>query len=434
MNVNHSVSTILSALAAAALVPTLLSEARADETTDLFKQSILTDTCVKRGNAEPQKRITACSEVIQTAKPAAREMALAFLNRAGAYKATGDQARAAADYAEALRRFNNLVDEQQPVAQIVYQRAVAYQALGQVDRALASYDEAIRLDPSDPMPLVERAAALARHKGRLTDAITDFTRALAISPDNIEALLGRGDAAGRVGEFGRSLADLNRAIELAPHNANAHVLRGLANSRRGDSQAAATDYDAALGLDARNMDALVNRAALYSISGQQAKALADLNAAIAIRSDDPLAFYNRGYVRFASKSYDMAIADYSAAIDLDPTMSMAYNNRCLSRVMADRDMSEALSDCDRAQALTPDSVDVRDTRGLVYLTTGKPALAIAEYNAALKLDPKRAIALYGRGLARIKMGDAKGGAADRAAAGLLDHDVGQQFALYGLDQ
>jgi tetratricopeptide (TPR) repeat protein len=434
MNFNFSVSTALSALAATAFLPTYMSEARADETSVLFEQSLLTETCVKRGNAEPKARIAACSELIQIAKLAGPEMALAYLNRAAAYKATGNQAQAASDYAEALRRFDNLVDENQPVAQIVYQRAVAYQALGQVDRALASYGEAIRLDPTNPMPLVDRANALLRHKGRLADAIRDFTLALALSPNNADALMGRGDAYGRNGDFALALADLNRAIVLVPDNANAHVLRGLLNSRRGDSQSAATDYDAALVIDPRNMDALINRAALYSIAGQQDKALVDLDAAIAIRPNEPLAFYNRGYVHFSRKQYELAIADYSSAIDLDATFAIAYNNRCLALVLAGRNVTEAMVDCDKAFALTPNSVDVRDTRGLIYLKSGKPALAIAEYDAALKLDPKRALALYGRGLARIKMGDAQGGASDRTAAALLDADVNEQFLRYGLDK
>lgn len=434
MNVHFSLPKVLAALAAVAFLPAHMSDARADETSESFKQRLLTDICVKRGDAEPQKRIGACTEVIQIHKLAAPEMALAFLNRAAAYKATGDQARAASDYAEALRRFDNLVDEKQPVAQIIYQRAVAYQALGQIDRALASYSEAIRLDPTNPTPLVDRALALLKHKGRLVDAILDFTRALAVSPDNVDALLGRGDAYGRNGDFGLSIADLDRAIVLAPNNPNAHVLRGLANARRGDSQSAATDYDAALVLDPRSMDALINRAALYSIDGQQEKALADLDAAIAIRANDPLAFYNRGYVHFSLKHYDLAIADYSAAIDLDGTFAIAYNNRCLTRILAGRTATEAMADCDRALTLTPDSIDVHDTRGLVYLKRGMPELAVAEYEATLKIDPKRALALYGRGLARNMMGDTKAGAADRAAAALLDDDVNGQFRLYGLDK
>ena len=42
--------------------------------------------------------------------------------------------------------------------------------------------------------------------------------------------------------------------------------------------------------------------------------------------------------------------------------------------------------------------------------------AIADYDAALKLNPKLAASLYGRGLAKLKKGDTGGGNADITAA------------------
>ena len=434
MNLPPRLPAILSAVAAVSFANLLCTAGvRADERSLAFDQRMLVDTCIKRGSAEPKQRIVACSTIIGAGTLAAPEMALAYLNRATAYKATGEATKAAADYAESLRRFDNLADPQQPVAQIVYQRAVALQALGQVDRAMAAYDEAIRLDPNNPIPLVKRGTALVLHKGDLPRAIADFTQALAISPDNVDALLARGDARGRLGDFSLSFADIDRAIRLAPDNAQAHVMRGLANARRGNSQSAATDYDAALAIDPRNMDALTNRAALYSISGQMDKALADLDAAIAIRENDPITYFNRGYVQFSRKKYDLAIADYTASIKLDPRMAMAYNNRCMTLILAGRNADAALADCSKAGELAPDDIDVRDTRGFVYLKTGKPELAVAEYDAALKIDPKRALALYGRGLARIRSGDIAAGNADRAAAAALMPDVGSQFSTYGLE-
>ena len=282
---NFTVSTVLSAFAASAFLPGFVAAAHADEKSDLFNQRLLTDACVKRGAAEPQKRIAACSELIAHAKHAAPEMALAFLNRAAAYKALNDPGRAAADYAEALRRFDNLVDTQQPVAQIVYQRAVAYQALGQIDRALASYDEAIRLNPADPMPLVERGAALARHKGQLSGAIDDFTLALAISPDNVEALMGRGDAYGRSGEFARSLADLDRVIVLAPDNVDVLGTRGLVYLKIGHPELALREYEAALKLDPKRALALYGRGLARIGTGDVKGGNADRAAATLLVAD-----------------------------------------------------------------------------------------------------------------------------------------------------
>ncbi len=126
-------------------------------------------------------------------------------------------------------------------------------------------------------------------------------------------------------------------------------------------------------------------------------------------------------------------SDYTAAIELDENFGSAYNNRCLTRAIAGQDLLQALADCDVALRLMPVNLDVRDTRGFIYLKLGDPALALNEYNAALQRDPNRATALFGRGLARIRSGDIRGGEGDQAAARTVNPEVDQQFAVFGLN-
>lgn len=156
-----------------------------------------------------------------------------------------------------------------------------------------------------------------------------------------------------------------------------------------------------------------------------------LDQAIAIDRSNPLAFYDRGYAEFAQKQYDEAIADYSAAIEIEPRMGLAYNNRALSRAIAGSDLVAALADSDQALKLLPLNLEVRDTRGFIFLKLGDPALALNEYNAALTIDPNRALSLYGRRLARIRMGDAAG-KGDQEAALTINPEVANDFAIYGL--
>jgi hypothetical protein len=63
---------------------------------------------------------------------------------------------------------------------------------------------------------------------------------------------------------------------------------------------------------------------------------------------------------------------------------------------------------------------------------GQLAAAIDDYNSALRLEPKLASALYGRGLARLKQGDKAGGDADITAAETIQLRVGDAFARYGV--
>lgn len=58
--------------------------------------------------------------------------------------------------------------------------------------------------------------------------------------------------------------------------------------------------------------------------------------------------------------------------------------------------------------------------------------AIADYSSALRFEPKLARALYRRGLAKVKKGDAAGGNADLAAAKATNATIADDFAHYGV--
>ena len=380
-----------------------------------------------------QHRMADCSEALQSHKLSPADVALARLYRGAARMKLGDTVMASADYVEALKHYDGAIDPRNPDALELYRRAAALDALGQTDRALGDYSEAIRLDPKEPLAFLGRGVLFAGRQRLYERAIDDFDKVLVLAPNNVDGLMHRGDAYSQMGKFGPALADLDRAVALAPDNAEAYVYRGLVNSRRNENRLAMFDYKAGLALDPDNIDALVNLAAIYSTNGEQALAIADLDAAIALKKDAPLAFYNRGYAHFANRQYDLAMADYGSAIALDPNMGLAYTNRCLTRAIVGKDLVAALGDCDKALKLMPNNTDVRETRAFVYLKMGDAEIAIREFNASLEIKPDQALSLYGRGLAQVKAGRTREGAADKASALALDPAIARQFSGYGLE-
>jgi hypothetical protein len=62
---------------------------------------------------------------------------------------------------------------------------------------------------------------------------------------------------------------------------------------------------------------------------------------------------------------------------------------------------------------------------------GQFEAAIRDYDAALKADPKIAESLYGRGVAKVKNGDADGNA-DIAAAKALNPNIAELMAKLGV--
>ena len=397
--------------------------------------SQLFDDCVRGAwptIKDAETRNVACSKALQTRQLKPPEIALARLTRGVARTMLGDKVLAAEDYSEALKHYDGVVDPRNPDALNLYRRATSLHAVGETDRALSDYSDAIRVDPNNSLGYLGRGVLLATRKRAFNRAVEDFDKVLVLEPDNVDALIARGNAYSQLGDNGRALADLDRAIILAPDDPQAYVVRGLANNRRGLPQLAMQDYNTALQKAPHYPQALANRAALLSAEGNYNQALADLDRSIAADSDNPVAYYNRGFVYFAKREYDKALADYDSAIKLDPTMGVAYTNRCLVRAITGKDLAAGLQDCDTAQKLMPLNLDVRITRGFIYLKLGDPRLAIKAYDAALDVDPNRPLALYGRGIARIMIGETRDGEGDKAAAATLDPEVADQFAVYGL--
>jgi tetratricopeptide (TPR) repeat protein len=93
-----------------------------------------------------------------------------------------------------------------------------------------------------------------------------------------------------------------------------------------------------------------------------------------------------------------------------------------------------LSDCNRALDLSANGTGagILESRGLVRLRLGDYDKAIGDYDASLKLNPRNAWPLYGRGLAKIRKNSKTQGEADLAEAARLDPNIAGQFARRGM--
>ncbi len=95
-------------------------------------------------------------------------------------------------------------------------------------------------------------------------------------------------------------------------------------------------------------------------------------------------------------------------------------------------MAEALADCNESLRLGPGDAATLNSRGFTYLKMRKYDFAVADFDAALKRDPRQSGPLYGRGVAKRMNGDAAGANADIAAAKRLDPEVARVFERYGI--
>lgn len=155
-----------------------------------------------------------------------------------------------------------------------------------------------------------------------------------------------------------------------------------------------------------------------------------IKAGRATPHDLAVAYNNRGGAFYYGGQPERAIEDYNQAIKLDPDFAHAYNNRCWAGAVLGQ-TEQAVDDCSRVLRLY-NIANTFENRAFAYLKMGQFDRAIADYETGLRLDPpNKADFLYGRGVARIKKGDA-GGQADVDAAKALDPKIVERFGTYGL--
>ena len=259
-------------------------------------------------------------------------------------------------------------------------------------------------------------------------------------------------------EFDRALADLTRACELAPGDAANRYQRGEIYVKDGQFKAALQDFDAAITAQPDDIDAHMARAELLQWHPEAgptpatAEIKSDLDAVS--RLAPPAANLRLTLSDLYEKlgNYPAALGEIDQWLDthrLPDERATGLNSRCWLRATANRDLQEALDDCNRAIELRPytqastesristpletwaDS-DFLDSRGLVYLRLGRMKDAIRDYNSALDRNGRMPSSLYGRGLAELRLGEKTQGNADLAAAEKLDSGVAKRFVTMGL--
>ena len=240
------------------------------------------------------------------------------------------------------------------------------------------------------------------HLGDYKGAITDYTQAIRLKPDNAEAYYNRGNAKGDLGQHLAAIKDYDIAIRLKPDLAEAYNNRGNAKGTLGQHLAAIKDYDTTIRLKPDLAEAYNNRGNAKGTLGQHFAAIADYDTAIRLKPDDAEAYYNRGLAKSDLGQHLAAIADYDSAIRLKPDYAKVYNNRGVAKSDLGQHLA-AIADYDTTIRLKPDDAIAYNNRGVAKSDLGQHFSAIADYDSAIRLKPDYAEAYNNRGLAKVRL-------------------------------
>lgn len=260
-------------------------------------------------------------------------------------------------------------------------------------------------------------------RGRFDDAVKDFDAALALSPKDETALANRGLTYVWTSRYDLAAKDLAAALAIDPRHAVALRARGFMAFRKGDYRAAVDDLTASLRSDPGNTFALYRRAFANRSAGNDDAALADAAEIIAANPKATEGYALRANIYRARGQQDRMLAEAAALVGANPDDAYAHVVAARFYSLARRD-ADAAREFDRALAIKPEAY--------IYLNraTTRPATdragRMADYDAALKLDPAHVDARMEKARLMADSGELPG------AIALLDRPAAGQDAMAGL--
>ena len=259
-------------------------------------------------------------------------------------------------------------------------------------------------------------------------AEADFTRALALKPDNTsryaahanrgvlrvqqaqaaEALLSWSGLCGGLGQalrtqrLAEAVDDLHTAVHLRPGNYQAHASLAQALAAQGAAEDARTEFQEAIRLAPTVVDLYRTRADFFWRRGDFASARRDLHQALALdpagsrAADDHVKL---GQLLQRERKYEAAVRAYAKALELRPDHATALRLRAVAMLELRR-YTEAVQALDaylgRADAGrgSPLLAEAYRLRGLTRTQLGDREGALHDYTRSLDVQPDAATHRY----------------------------------------
>ena len=272
------------------------------------------------------------------------------------------------------------------------------------EEQLAACETVLRSDTlsDEDRPYVIAMKGWSNHElGRLDDALTFYTEKIRLQPDIADGYGWRASVYFDQMDYARAIDDFSAAIRL--------------------------------GVDSVDQQFWYHdRAMARHYAGDSAGGLEDMSYAIELNDADSVNWHDRANIYHDIGDHEHALADYTRAINLAPDDPYNWNSRCWTRAVWDRQLVEALDDCNEAIAIDGSDYNFWDSRGLVYLRMERWEDAASDYDASLSLE-ETASAHYGHGIALQKLGNEQEAEAAFTAALRMDPKIAETYAGYGIE-
>jgi tetratricopeptide (TPR) repeat protein len=228
----------------------------------------------------------------------------------------------------------------------------------------------------------------------LNRTIAEASESIRFNPKNAVAYFERGNAFFQKGVYEQAAPDYTEAIRLGLRGSDVYHQRGVAHANQTDYHLAIPDYDEAIRLDPHNLRAYHDRALAFGQKDDYDRAIRDLAHVLALLKARPDGLpvgsavrTERGADGPQSGPYGFPANDFAVAAALSDRGFLFCKKGAYG---------EALADFEAALRLQPRSVSVYLRRGDLRFRQGADEQALADYDRALQLQPQSAAAYQRR--------------------------------------
>ena len=332
-----------------------------------------------------------------------------------------------ADYAGALAAFDAVLAADHANLRALIARGGAHLALDHNAEALADFDAAQALSPGVALGELRATALMAA--GRYEDALDVADAALIKTPGDRRLRNLRAFIRERTGDTTGAIADADYLIAHGP-SAQDYITRAVLLPVADSGRAA--DISTALKLDPKSAAAWLQQAVVALKTDRLDTVAPALDKAERFGADTTSLTELR--LNLLAKRGDAAGALKLAnqARTAHPSDAHIANSVCWFKATHDVALATAMADCEAALKLDPDAANALDSRALVRLREGDAKGAIGDYALALRHAPYQVNSLYGRGIAYARAGDRARALADLWRARSLSPDIDKTWAEYGV--
>lgn len=263
---------------------------------------------------------------------------------------------------------------------------------------------AISLDPGVPDYRLDLGELYLSHMGEYHAAVTEFSEAARLDPDNAGAHLQLGGVLDILGQTERARMAFTEAGRLEPSNPLPFHALGKLYAKQKDHKGALGAFQNAIDAEPGFYQSHVARGDVFLTLGDVERALSAYDGALQVKPDLPQIHLKIGIVHKQAGRYARAEEAFRESIRISPQNPVAYNN--LSWMLAEQGtrLDEALKWAETAVDQSGGSAPFLDTLGWVLYLRGDLAQAVVHLRNASVLLPKSAEVHYHLGVVLMEFG------------------------------